>query len=117
MRREVIHAVFPARAWQCRELYARKKGASSIAHVTSIRHAHHHPHPPRAHATHSACLRALGVSHATNLKSNCCRDGPALCEDVERDARAADNPRRAVPNAVLHVPRTSRAEARVECTR
>eukprot|EP00964_Phaeocystis_antarctica_P037627 scaffold21499_cov33-Phaeocystis_antarctica.AAC.1 len=25
LRREVIHAVFPARAWQCRELYARKK--------------------------------------------------------------------------------------------
>eukprot|EP00964_Phaeocystis_antarctica_P023590 scaffold13169_cov32-Phaeocystis_antarctica.AAC.3 len=94
-----------------------QKGASSTAHVTSTRHAHHHPHPPRAHATHSACFRALGVSRATNLKSNCCRGGPAPCEDVERDARAADNPRRAVPNAVLHVPRTSRAEARVECTR
>ena len=116
MRRGAIHAVFPAREMAVQSAPRSQEGASSIAHVTSIRHAHHHPHPPRAHATHSACLAYESRMH-TNLKSNCCRGGPAPCEDVERDARAADNPRRAAPNAVLHVPRTARAEARVEYTR
>ena len=108
MRREAIHAVFPARDMAVQGAPRSQEGASSIAHVTSIRHARRHPHPP-ACACHPFCLslRALGVSHAY-LKSNCCRGGPAPCEDVERDARAADNPRRAAPNAV---PRVSRAEA------
>lgn len=104
MRRGAIHAVFPAREMAVQSAPRSQEGASSIAHVTSIRHAHHHPHPPRAHATHSACLACESRMHI-NLKSN-----------FKRDARAADNPRGAAPNAVLHVPRTSR-EARVECTR
>ena len=76
MRREAIHAVFPARDMAVQSAPHSQEGASSIAHVTSIRHAHRHPHPP-ARTCHRLCLspRARCLAHAgmhTNLKSNSC---------------------------------------------